>query len=352
MPPKDKQKAAEAKNRAAKKAKAADDKSFGLKNKNKSKKVQQQISQMKAGTGGLDKRADEMAKRALLEKKAAEAAKAEAAKLFAPVAVQQKVPFGVDPKTIVCEFFKKGICNKGSKCKFAHDLEAGRKVAKKDLYTDARETKEEDTMDKWDEEKLRKVILSKHGNPKTTTDIVCKYFIEAVENGKYGWLWVCPSGGNECKYRHLLPPGFVLKTKEQQRLERLADEAKPKITLEDFIETERDKLPKTTLTPITLDSFVAWKKKNQLKKLHDREAAAKDPKRPLTGREVIEKKFADKFYSEEDASADQGVAWDLSEFTKALKDADSTVPFKDYGDGKSAFQLEQLATAPVAELLA
>src|SRR5579863_5761887 len=28
-----------------------------------------------------------------------------------------------------------------------------------------------DTMDKWDEEKLRSVILSKHGNPRTTTDV-------------------------------------------------------------------------------------------------------------------------------------------------------------------------------------
>ena len=26
-------------------------------------------------------------------------------------------------------------------------------------------------MDKWDEEKLRSVILSKHGNPRTTTDV-------------------------------------------------------------------------------------------------------------------------------------------------------------------------------------
>ena len=28
-----------------------------------------------------------------------------------------------------------------------------------------------DTMDKWDEEKLRTVVLSKHGNPRTTTDV-------------------------------------------------------------------------------------------------------------------------------------------------------------------------------------
>ncbi len=32
-------------------------------------------------------------------------------------------------------------------------------------------------MDGWDEEKLRKVVISKHKNPKMTTDKVCKYFI-------------------------------------------------------------------------------------------------------------------------------------------------------------------------------
>jgi hypothetical protein len=49
-------------------------------------------------------------------------------------------------------------------------------------------------MDKWDEEKLRKVVLSKAGNPRTTTDIVCKYFIDAIESEKFGWFWECPNG--------------------------------------------------------------------------------------------------------------------------------------------------------------
>lgn len=82
------------------------------------------------------------------------------------------------------------------------------------MYTDTREDEEEvkqkDDMADWDEEKLRSVVTSKHGNPKTTTDKVCKFFIEAVENGKYGWFWTCPNGGDKCMYRHNLPPGFVL----------------------------------------------------------------------------------------------------------------------------------------------
>lgn len=45
-----------------------------------------------------------------------------------------------------------------------------------------------DTMENWDEEKLRQVVLSKAGNPRTTTDIVCKYFIDAIESQKFGWF--------------------------------------------------------------------------------------------------------------------------------------------------------------------
>lgn len=149
------------------------------------------------------------------DKKAAEDAKKEAMELFKPVQVQ-KVPFGVDPKTVVCIFYKQGHCEKGRKCKFSHDLNAERKAAKKDLYTDSRddkqaeeETKQKDTMDDWDEEKLRKVVLSKHGNPRSTTEKVCKYFIDAVENQKYGWFWTCPNGGDKCMYKHSLPPGYV-----------------------------------------------------------------------------------------------------------------------------------------------
>ena len=40
---------------------------------------------------------------------------------------------GVDPKSIVCEYFKAGKCQKGFKCKFSHDLNV---KAKKDIFTD------------------------------------------------------------------------------------------------------------------------------------------------------------------------------------------------------------------------
>jgi Zinc finger C-x8-C-x5-C-x3-H type (and similar) len=80
--------------------------------------------------------------KALREKQKAEEEKRkkEEAALLKPV-VTQKVPFGVDPKTVLCAYYKAGHCEKGSKCKFSHDLEVARKVEKKNLYEDSREEK-------------------------------------------------------------------------------------------------------------------------------------------------------------------------------------------------------------------
>lgn len=46
---------------------------------------------------------------------------------------------GVDPKSILCEFFKAGQCQKGFKCKFSHDLNVQRKGEKIDIYSDKRD---------------------------------------------------------------------------------------------------------------------------------------------------------------------------------------------------------------------
>ncbi|KAL8716837.1 MAG: hypothetical protein Q9225_005863, partial [Loekoesia sp. 1 TL-2023] len=193
--------------------KIVEDKTFGMKNK-KGATAKKQIAQIQSQAASAktpeQKRKEAEKVQREKEKAASEAAKREAAELFKPVQVQ-KVPFGVDPKTVVCMFYKQGTCEKGKKCKFSHDLAVERRGEKKNVYQDTREKEEEerkkDDMADWDEDKLRSVVLSKHGNPKTTTDKVCKYFIEAVENGKYGWFWQCPNGGDKCMYKHSLPPG-------------------------------------------------------------------------------------------------------------------------------------------------
>lgn len=315
------------------------DKTFGMKNKNRSTKVQKFIKQVQQNS---DPEKELLKQKKLEEKKRREAEEAERRALFNPV-MDQRVRAGVDPKTVVCAMFKMGNCNKGKNCKFSHDLSVGRRVEKRDLYQDARSEKDADTMDKWDEEKLRNVIVSKHGNPQTTTDKICKYFIEAVENGKYGWFWVCPNDGDKCMYRHALPEGFVLKTKEQQRMEREALENQPKITLEEFIETERNKLNKDKLTPITIENFAEWKKNHVIQKINQEEKEKAQKK--SCGREVIQKLFSDNRNFDADAAAaagadgasDENSVWDLSEFTAALRKEEhkDDSGIKDYGDGSN-----------------
>ena len=63
----------------------------------------------------------------------------------------------MDPKTVLCQFYKQGNCEKGKKCKFSHDLSVERKTAKRDLYSDTRDQEKEeeqrkkDDMADWDE---------------------------------------------------------------------------------------------------------------------------------------------------------------------------------------------------------
>ncbi|PSR82327.1 hypothetical protein BD289DRAFT_342654, partial [Coniella lustricola] len=325
MPPKKVEKAP-AKKVDAKKA--VDDKTFGMKNK-KGGAAQKQIKQMQAqakhaGTIEQKKKEAEKAQRER-EKKAAEDAKREQEELLNKPAQVQKVPFGVDPKTVLCIFHKKGNCEKGKKCKFSHDLELDRKTDKKSLYQDTRKEEEEkkkvETSADWDEEKLRSVVLSKKGNQRTTTDKVCKFFIQAIEDGKYGWFWVCPNG-DKCMYKHALPPGFVLKTKEQRAAEKALMDKSPlkTLTLEEFLESERHKLT-GTLTPVTPESFAEWKKKRLDKKAAEEQARkAKE----ATGRALFESgnwrtqsdDEASDSESEDEADDADDDAWNLEKLRK------------------------------------
>lgn len=321
MPPKAKG------NEPPKKKMTVEDKTFGMKNK-KGAVAQKQIKQIAQATASAKtpeqkkKEAEKVAREK--EKAAAEQAKKEAMELLGKPIATQKVPFGVDPKTVVCDFFRKGMCEKGKKCKFSHDLDVGRKTEKKSLYTDMREGEEEteeekkgkDDMADWDEEKLRQVVMSKHGNPKTTTEKVCKYFIEAVENGKYGWFWTCPNGGDACKYRHSLPPGFVLKTKEQRAAEKALMDKSPMatLTLEDFLESERHKLT-GDLTPVTPETFAKWKQERLDKKAAEAEA---QKMKEATGRALFEK--GDWQLSEDEDEDDDG-AWNLEALRRETEDA-------------------------------
>ncbi|CAH1788486.1 unnamed protein product [Owenia fusiformis] len=251
------------KTEAKKKDKIIEDKTFGL--KNKKGKVQQKyiktvVTQVQHG--GKSHRQMEMEKdqrtkgdQKKLEK---QAQLDELNKLFKPVQQIQKVAAGVDPKSVLCAFFKSGQCKKGDKCKFSHDLNIERKTVKRNVYDDGEEGPAEMT-----EEELAEMVEKKHGQLNKSlppTAIICKFFLDAVENNKYGWFWNCKNG-DKCHYRHALPAGFVLK-KDQKK----DDEGEKKITIEELIERERAALG-DNLTRVTLETFLAWKDRKRKEKI-------------------------------------------------------------------------------------
>jgi hypothetical protein len=174
-----------------------------LKNKNKSHKVKMFVESVKssaragAAMSAAAKKTPEEIEREKYLKIVAEKKRMEAelaALMKSSLSIKQAVvPAGVDPKSVLCEFFKAGVCEKGAKCKFGHDLSLGRKAAKADIYTDRRA---EDKMEDWDQAKLEEVVSSKHGAvaPVHQTDIVCQYFLDAIEKEQYG-ASSCGEGG-------------------------------------------------------------------------------------------------------------------------------------------------------------
>lgn len=311
MPPKKKAPEPSKKTEMKKKEKVIEDKTFGLKNKKgaKTQKFIQQVQhQVKFGNQPA-KKVEALAKN---EKKKTETEDLNQL-LFRPV---QKVEKGADPKSVLCAFFKQGTCGKGDKCKFSHDLTIERKAEKRDIYTDMRD---QDTMDNWDEAKLAEVVEKKHGEAERRlpkTDIICKHFLDALEQNKYGWFWECPNGGQKCHYRHAVPPGFVLKKNKKNVEENKTEDT---LTIEDLIETERAKIG-GNLPRITLESFLAWKKA-KIREKQDTEQKERDRKRDefkagrsigLSGRDMFT--FRPEL-AEDDGQDEEGEeAYDLSRF--------------------------------------
>lgn len=302
MPPKKNAKQDKAKQAA--KQKVVEDKTFGLKNKKKSAKVQQYVKNIQQSVNKDEIRRQQENKEKKERKKAEEAAKRELEELFATTIKQPRVPPGVDPKSIVCEFFRHGKCTKGTRCKFSHDLAVERKGPKVDLYSDKRDAeKEDDNMEEWDQETLEKAIAQKHAseNKNRPTDIICKYFLDAVEKRQYGWFWQCPNG-KTCKYRHALPPGYVLKSQMKQLLE---EEAANMTSVEEEIEEERAKVD--AQTPITEEVFNKWKA--ELDVARKRKAEEQEEERQksgkMTGREIF---LSEGFVAADDASASESYA--------------------------------------------
>lgn len=343
MPPK------QSKADLAKKQKVVEDKTFGLKNKNKSKNVQKYVQSLKQSVQPRPDSTQVAVKKKKEEEKAREK---ELNDLFKVAVTQPKVPVGVDPKSILCEFFKAGQCQKGFKCKFSHDLNIQRKGEKIDIYSDKRDG---ETMEDWDQETLEKVVESKkiEYNQNKPTEIVCKYFLEAVEKKQYGWFWVCPNGGKDCHYRHALPPGYILKSQMKALLEEESD----RLPIEDEIEDQRAKLKSTT--PMTPELFIQWKKK----KMEERDAglAAQQAERAkndrMSGRELFlsnaslfvdDAEAFEKYQREEEPESneqkvkDESATAGPSSSSGALADSEEILPDDDDDDELDLDELNEL----------
>ena len=119
----------------------------------------------------------------------------------------------------------------------------------------------------------------------------------------------CPNGGSECKYKHTLPPGFVLKTKEQRAAEKAAMDKQNAnaLTLEDFLESERHKLT-GKLTPVTPETFAKWKKERMDKRAAEEEARRRKEE---SGRAMFEAGDYELSEDEDEEEDDGEDAWNM-----------------------------------------
>lgn len=243
--------------------------------------------------GGEDKRLAEEFK-AKEEKKKELEQKALIQSLFKSVSAiqQQALKEGEDPKSVLCAYFKAGVCEKGKRCKYSHDLAIEGKSAKIDLHNDPRD---------------------RNGKPAERTEIICTHFLDAVEKNLYGWLWECPNG-EKCVYTHALPVGYVLQ-REKKELERalLEGEDSDELTIEEKIEEERAKLPTEGLTPVTQESLMAWKQRKAERKQKELEEKMKEEAKKvggkgsniLSGRALF--KYDPNLFQDDEAAADGDV---------------------------------------------
>ncbi|KAI6178201.1 Zinc finger CCCH domain-containing protein 15-like protein [Aphelenchoides besseyi] len=286
--------------------KVIEDKTFGLK---KTKKNQHYIQSLQ---NSVQNSKQAQAQQAAKKKKEEQDDMRDLSKIFKPVQEMPKIAADVDPKSVLCVFFKQGLCTKGKKCKFSHDLSVQQKTAKRNLYVDSRDLKGDDeekakeTNENWDEKQLGEVAEKKHGEKDrkrpNQTEIVSGIVLEIVfmlsrfastssmllrTQNTVGFgnvrmvsllnreLNKTIFTGEKCIYRHALPPGYVLskdrkKMEEQKRLEQ--------ISLEELIEKERANLSSKAQTKVTLETFIAWKKKKLIEKRR-KEAADEKKKR-------------------------------------------------------------------------
>jgi hypothetical protein len=135
---------------------------------------------------------------------------------------------------------------------------------------------------------------------KVPSNIVCKYFLDAVKKKIYGWKWECPNG-DDCHYRHSLPEGYILVTAKEKQEDMTSEEY---MNLEAQIDEERERI-KVNGTKVNEKTFLEWKRKrDEFRKIEEAEKMEMEKKlhekSKLTGVQLF-KKQAELFKDDEDA---------------------------------------------------
>lgn len=142
--------------------------------------------------------------------------------------VKQLIPVGVDPKSVQCINFLNGNCEKGDLCQFGHFLK--------------KEEKKE-----------------QNAPPLPKQRVICKFLIDAINSGEYSRSWKCPLPS--CQDIH--------------RLIELSNNQEVEVSLEEYIELQRQTVDESNLTPVSEKTFAEWKaRKDKEEELHARRVAA------------------------------------------------------------------------------
>ena len=299
------------KNKAEKKEKEirkyVKDRTFGMKNRKKGKHVEKMVRGLAGQEGGFQKLQDAKFKARDTKKKLEQQQKFMAEVFGGKVAMKAGEAKMRGKRKPICQFFKAGLCGKGRKCKFSHDLkpvddfeevEDQGNARKINLFKDQREEMfgGNDWIEDWNQAKLEEAVnfnAKNYGSSNNQTSIVCKFFLTAVEKMNYGWFWKCPNGFN-CKFRHCLPEGYVFESKSKVKKDHKDDR---ELKIIQGIDAARDKLDSKKLTPVTEERFMKWCKRrraDKLKKREERIAAFNKQlglknKKKQTGRELFAK---------------------------------------------------------------
>eukprot|EP00768_Dysnectes_brevis_P008914 gnl/Dysnectes_brevis/845_a932_4301.p1 GENE.gnl/Dysnectes_brevis/845_a932_4301~~gnl/Dysnectes_brevis/845_a932_4301.p1 ORF type:complete len:378 (-),score=131.95 gnl/Dysnectes_brevis/845_a932_4301:111-1244(-) len=297
------------------KARKIEDLTFGLKNKKKSKKVQQKIQAIKTQVGAEGRRPSAASKAQRIQENARKE-KEKANQLMAMMRAslkQPKVPPGMNAKDFMCVWNQHGCCHKGDKCRFSHDVKkkvvvvAKKKVKKPkveelgtlDLFTDMREQRWEHIAKKKAtasgrpiEEVREEVFAAQRAKVATQnfTDKICIHFMQACEERSIGWRWKCPNEEKTgyCQYRHFLPLGWVSRSELDARKRAALEKELDDPFVEEDIERRRQAIEHGT--PVTPETFKAWKSARLIRR-------AKEAAEKKAAAEKLAKRSGDRKYA-------------------------------------------------------